>query len=72
MHANHHEEIDEADTGSIVAAMGLKDTFTGDTLCDMSNQVLLESIKFPTPVISVAIEPKTRADRINWARHYRK
>jgi elongation factor G len=63
MHANHHEEIDEADTGSIVAAMGLKDTFTGDTLCDMSNQVLLESIKFPTPVISVAIEPKTRADR---------
>jgi elongation factor G len=63
MHANRHEEIDEADTGSIVAAMGLKDTFTGDTLCDMSNQVLLESIKFPTPVISVAIEPKTRADR---------
>jgi elongation factor G len=63
MHANRHEEIDETDTGSIVAAMGLKDTFTGDTLCDMTNQVLLESIKFPTPVISVAIEPKTRADR---------
>lgn len=63
MHANRHEEIEDADTGSIVAAMGLKDTFTGDTLCDMSNQVLLESIKFPTPVISVAIEPKTRADR---------
>ena len=63
MHANRHEEIEEADAGSIVAAMGLKDTFTGDTLCDVSNQLLLESIKFPTPVISVAIEPKTRADR---------
>ncbi len=63
MHANRHEEIEETDTGSIVAAMGLKDTFTGDTLCDMTNQVLLESIKFPIPVISIAIEPKTRADR---------
>jgi elongation factor G len=63
MHANKHEEIDEADAGSIVAAMGLKDTFTGDTLCEIDRQVLLESIKFPTPVISVAIEPKTRADR---------
>ncbi|MDD4873613.1 MAG: elongation factor G [Dehalococcoidales bacterium] len=63
MHANRHEEIDEADAGSIVAAMGLKDTFTGDTLCETAKQVVLEAIKFPTPVISVAIEPKTRADR---------
>ena len=63
MHANRHEEIDETDTGTIVAAMGLKDTFTGDTLSDMTNQVLLETIKFPIPVISIAIEPKTRADR---------
>jgi len=63
MRANRHEEIEETDAGSIVAAMGLKDTFTGDTLCDMTNQVLLETIKFPIPVISIAIEPKTRADR---------
>ena len=63
MHANRHEEIDETDTGTIVAAMVLKDTFTGDALSDMTNQVLLETIKFPIPVISIAIEPKTRADR---------
>jgi len=63
MHANRREEITEADTGAIVAALGLKNTFTGDTLCDQNNTVLLEAIRFPEPVISVAIEPKTKADQ---------
>jgi len=63
MHANRREEIDIADTGAIVATLGLKTTFTGDTLCDAASQVLLESIRFPEPVISVAIEPKTRVDQ---------
>jgi elongation factor G len=63
MHANHREDITAADTGAIVATLGLKNTFTGDTLCDTSKPVLLESIRFPEPVISVAIEPKTRADQ---------
>jgi elongation factor G len=63
MHANRREEIDVADTGAIVATLGLKNTFTGDTLCDAASQVLLESIRFPEPVLSVAIEPKTRADQ---------
>lgn len=63
MHANRREEITEADTGSIVAALGLKSTFTGDTLCDPARPVLLESIRFPEPVLSVAIEPKTKADQ---------
>jgi elongation factor G len=63
MHANHREEIDVADTGAIVATLGLKNTFTGDTLCHPSQTVLLESIRFPEPVLSIAIEPKTRADQ---------
>ena len=63
MHANRREEIDVADTGAIIATLGLKNTFTGDTLCDAASQVLLESIRFPEPVISVAIEPKTRVDQ---------
>ncbi len=63
MHANHREEIEEADTGSIVATLGLKETFTGDTLCDVTQPVILESIRFPEPVLSVAIEPKTRVDQ---------
>ena len=63
MHANHRDEIDEADTGAIVAALGLKNTFTGDTLCTQAQPVLLESIRFPEPVVSVAIEPKSRADQ---------
>jgi elongation factor G len=62
MHANHREDIQEADTGDIVAVVGLKQTFTGDTLSDMSKPIILESINFPDPVISVAIEPKTKAD----------
>ena len=63
MHANRREDVDVADAGSIVATLGLKNTFTGDTLCDSSKAVLLESIRFPEPVLSVAIEPKTRADQ---------
>ncbi len=61
MHANHRDEIAVADTGAIIATLGLKETFTGDTLCHPFKPVLLESIRFPEPVISVAIEPKTRA-----------
>ncbi len=61
MHANHREEISEVYTGDIAAAVGLKDTSTGDTLCDEENPIILESMEFPEPVISVAIEPKTKA-----------
>src|SRR5690606_31439425 len=63
MHANHREEIDEIYCGDIAAAVGLKDTSTGDTLCDEKHPVILESMEFPEPVISVAIEPKTKADQ---------
>ncbi len=63
MNANHREEIAEAFPGDIVAAVGLKDTATGDTLSDESAPVLLEAMQFPEPVISVAIEPKTKADQ---------
>lgn len=61
MHANHREEIKEVFSGDIAAAVGLKDTTTGDTLCDEENAVVLESMVFPEPVINVAIEPKTKA-----------
>lgn len=63
MHANRREEIEAADTGAIVATLGLKDTFTGDTICTSAQPILLESIRFPEPVVSVAIEPKSRADQ---------
>ncbi len=63
MHANDREEIDEAFAGEIVAAVGLKDTVTGDTLCVESAPIILESISFPDPVISLAIEPKTKSDQ---------
>ena len=63
MHANRREEIEETDTGSIAATLGLKDTFTGDTLCDSSNPVLLEAIRFPEPVLSMVVEPKSKADQ---------
>lgn len=63
MHANSREEIATVYTGEIAAAVGLKDTGTGDTLCDEKHLVILESMDFPEPVISVAIEPKTRADQ---------
>ncbi|MBI2854287.1 MAG: elongation factor G [Chloroflexi bacterium] len=63
MHANRREEIAEVDTGAIAATVGLKNTFTGDTLCDASAPVVLEAIRFPEPVISVAVEPKTKVDQ---------
>ncbi|WP_312524488.1 elongation factor G [Anaerospora sp.] len=63
MHANHREEIEVVYTGDIAAAVGLKDTTTGDTLCDEKNTIILESMVFPEPVISVAVEPKTKADQ---------
>lgn len=63
MHANTREEIDEAKAGEIVAAVGLKSTVTGDTICDESKPLVLETISFPEPVISLAIEPKTKADQ---------
>lgn len=63
MHANHREERNIVYTGDIAAAIGLKNTATGDTLCDGSNPIILESMQFPEPVISVAIEPKTKADQ---------
>ena len=63
MHANHREEIDTVYCGDIAAAVGLKDTTTGDTLCDEKHEIILESMVFPDPVISVAVEPKTKADQ---------
>ncbi|AKX95323.1 elongation factor G [Moorella thermoacetica] len=63
MHANHREEIDEAYAGDIAAAVGLKETTTGDTLCDEQHPIVLEAMEFPEPVISVAIEPKIKADQ---------
>ncbi len=69
MHANHREDLDEVYAGDIAAAVGLKHTTTGDTLCDDRHPVLLESMDFPEPVIQIAIEPKTRAgqDKIGLA-----
>ncbi len=63
MHANKREDVDEAYAGEIVAVAGLKNVTTGDTVCDENNQVVLEAMEFPTPVISLAIEPKTRPDQ---------
>ncbi len=63
MHANHREERKEVFTGDIVAAVGLKNVTTGDTLCDMNRVITLERMEFPAPVISVAVEPKTKADQ---------
>jgi elongation factor G len=63
MYADHREDIDEIGAGDIGAILGLKSSYTGDTLCDQSNPIALESITFPDPVISVAIEPKTMADQ---------
>ena len=61
MHANHREEITQVYAGDIAAAVGFKNTTTGDTLCDENNQVILENMEFPDPVISIAVEPKTKA-----------
>jgi elongation factor G len=63
MHANHREEVGEVTAGDIAAIVGFKNTFTGETLCDQQKPILLEAIKFPTPVIDIAIEPKTKADQ---------
>ena len=63
MHANKENPVDEARAGNIYACIGLKDTTTGDTLCDIANPIILESMDFPDPVIEVAIEPKTKADQ---------
>ena len=63
MHANKREEINSVGAGDIVAVMGLKDTTTGETLCDPANPIILESMTFPAPVIEVAIEPKTKSDQ---------
>ena len=63
MHANKREEVDEVYAGDIAAAVGLKDTATGDTLCDEENPIILETMEFPEPVIEVAIEPKTKASQ---------
>ena len=63
MHANNREEIHEAFAGDIVALVGLKDTITGDTLCDLNKPILLDKMTFPEPVIEIAIEPKTKADQ---------
>ena len=63
MHANHREEIDQVYAGDIAAAVGMKETFTGDTMTDPDHPVILESMTFPEPVIEVAIEPKTKADQ---------
>ena len=61
MHANHRKDIDRVYAGDIAAAVGLKNTTTGDTLCDEKHPIILESMEFPEPVIRVAIEPKTKA-----------
>ena len=63
MHANYREDIDMVSAGDIAAVVGLKDTTTGDTLCDEKNPIVLESMEFPDPVIDIAIEPKTKADQ---------
>ncbi|MBR9973983.1 MAG: elongation factor G [Bacteroidetes bacterium] len=65
MHANHREDVETAYTGDICAAIGLKHTKTGDTLCDEADQIVLEKMEFPEPVIDVAIEPKSKADQEN-------
>jgi elongation factor G len=63
MHANDRVEIEEITAGNIGAVIGLKGTKTGDTLCDMNDQFLVESIEFPEPVISISVEPKSKADQ---------
>ncbi len=72
MHANSREEIDEVLAGDIAAIIGPKNTFTGDTLCDPEHPILLEAIQFPEPVISVAIEPRTKADQDKMAEALRR
>ncbi len=63
MHANERQDLDEIRAGDIAACVGLKDVTTGDTLCDEKNIITLERMEFPEPVISLAVEPKTKADQ---------
>ena len=63
MHSNNREEIKEARSGDIIAVVGLKNTITGDTICDLDNPIVLETLEIPEPVMSIAIEPKTKADQ---------
>ncbi len=72
MYADRREDITEVLAGDIGAVLGMKESFTGDTLCDATNQIILENITFPEPVISVAIEPKTTADQDKMAEALRK
>ncbi len=72
MYADRREEVTEVGNGDIAAVLGLKETFTGDTLCDNSRQVMLETISFPEPVISIAVEPKTTVDQERMAEALRK
>jgi len=66
MHANNREEIKEVVAGDIAAVVGLKDVTTGETLCDVDSHIMLERMVFPEPVISQAVEPKTKADQEKW------
>ncbi len=66
MHANKREEVKEIYAGDIAAIVGLKGTTTGDTLSDVDHPIILEKIEFPEPVISIAVEPKTKADQEKW------
>ncbi|RMF39485.1 MAG: elongation factor G [Anaerolineae bacterium] len=72
MYADRREDITEVRAGDIAAVLGFRDTFTGDTLCDAANPIVLESISFPEPVISIALEPKTKADQSKMAEALRK
>ena len=71
MHSNNREEIDEAYAGDIIALAGLKDTTTGDTICDVGKPVVLETMTFPDPVIEIAVEPKLRMIRRRCQRAFR-
>lgn len=71
MHANNRQDIEEAYAGDIVAVVGLKESSTGDTLCDMNHPIILEQMTFPEPVIRVAIEPKTKAGQEKWASRFK-
>ena len=72
MHANKRQELEKVYSGDIAAAVGFKFTTTGDTICDEQHPVILESMEFPEPVIELAIEPKTKADRVRWVRLFAK
>lgn len=70
MHANKREELDIVYSGDIAAAVGLKDTTTGDTLCAENAPIILEKMEFPDTVIQIAVEPKTKADQEKWEQHF--